>query len=445
MFRELHPIAPLRTDGPAPSPCCLALPVLPAALHSMQGTWQNEPQAPLGATQLTSLRITPPLGAAAAQRCFQSRWLRGVQQLGNLTLMRFACADLSHIRGTASAISLTSLQPPGGLVSADSLVLPPGGFGADCTLALRMAYAPPHAIHGLQPGQPVQQQQQAGGQQLGQAAAVAAQAAAWAQMAFHGAAGPGVPQAPLQAQAQQQGPAAAQAPAQQQPQQPGQQQPQQQQPQQQEVVEIVDDDAVIDLVEGSDDEEGQEPPPQQQQQAQQQQQQAPQQAQVQQQQQQAPQQAQQQAALAAQGGPAQLQQLQQHVQAVQGAAAQLAQHVQQAQQAQQAVAALDNLGIAMQAVDLAMPPLEAGGSDSDDEDLQGGGRSVVCWWCVVQGPGLACWRRARYGWLATRLLQGHGMGLCKHAPIHPPTCFLQASWMPLMTRQASCHPWRRSW
>ncbi len=325
---------------PACSPLASAPCPLSAALHSMQGTWQSEPQAPLGAAQLSSLRITPPLGAAAPQRCFQSRWLRGVQRLGSLTLMRFASADLSHLRGTVSAISLTSLQPPGGLVSADSLVLPPGGFGADCTLALRMAYAPPHAIHGPQLGQQVQQQQ------LGHAAALVAQAAAVAQMELHAAA----PQAAQQAQ--QQGQAAAQQA--------------QQQQQQHEVVDILDDDAVIDLVGSSDDEEEQAP-----QQAQQAQQQHPQQAQ----QHAAPAAA----AAAAQGGPAQeLQQLQQQaqhmhqqVQALQmHQQAQQAHQVQAAHQAQQAQQVLGNMGIAMQAVDLAMPPLEAP-SDSDDEDLQG--------------------------------------------------------------------------
>ena len=330
----------------------------------MQGTWQSEPQAPLGASQLSSLRITPPLGAAAAQRSFQSRWLRGVQRLGSLTLMRFACADLSHLRGAVSTISLTSLQPPSALVSPDSLVLPSGGFGAGCTLALRMAYAPPHAIHGMPAGQAQQQQQlaqqqqqqqqqaqqqqqQPGGQQLGPAAAVAAHAAAaaaaWAEMAAHAAA----PQAMLQQVQQQQlqpqlqGQVFAQPPMLQQPQQVQQapQQPMQQQ-QQQEVVLLGDVlvDAVIDLVDSSDDEEQ---PAQQQQQ---------------QQQQQAP--AQQAPAAAALPPPQQVAPHPGLAEAAQEAAA-AAHHAVQAQQdqeppavvaqlAQQAQQALDNLGLAIQ-------------------------------------------------------------------------------------------------
>ena len=208
------------------------------ALQSLQGTWQSEPQLALGAAQLSSLRLTPPLGAQQAQRAFQSRWLRGVQQLGSLQLMRFATADLSHVRGAAN-ITLGSMQPPGGLVSPESLALPADGFGPGCALALRMAYAPPHAIHAAAEGAQHMMAPGALAAALQQHAAAAAAAAEQAAAALNAA--------------QQQQQQAQQAAGQQQPA-PQQQQP----PQQQQQQALGPPPDLIDLV--SDDEDDGPPP-----------------------------------------------------------------------------------------------------------------------------------------------------------------------------------------
>ncbi|EFN56945.1 hypothetical protein CHLNCDRAFT_51213 [Chlorella variabilis] len=117
-----------------------------SALQSIHGTWHSEPLAPLGPAALTSLRLTPPLGAQPPQRAFRSRWLAGLRRLAHLTLVRFTAADLRHLRAGPSAVHLSSMQPPGGAITPHTLRLPPGGLGPECSLSLRMAYAPPHAI-----------------------------------------------------------------------------------------------------------------------------------------------------------------------------------------------------------------------------------------------------------------------------------------------------------
>ena len=115
------------------------------ALAHMHAVWLGPPGAAV-LPNLQCLKLTAAGGEAnvsAGSLHFSSRWLEGASQLGSVVLARFATADLSCLRGRPSlSVVVQAMQPPSGVVSAETLALPHCGFGPDATLCLRVGAQP---------------------------------------------------------------------------------------------------------------------------------------------------------------------------------------------------------------------------------------------------------------------------------------------------------------